>query len=345
VAKQPTILIRADASHAIGTGHVMRCLALAQAWLDAGGQASLVASELPDSLADRLKASGVSVTHSTASPGSCDDARNLAAHGSQIDAEWMVIDGDRFGCDFLEAIRSAGFRILLIDDFANRPSFPADIIVNPNFGADPKKYRRCDSRVQLLTGPSYALLRREFQRHFNRCVREPGHRILISMGGSDPENMAPRIVAAISDCSDLQVTGVAGSAYTDKKNLLQKTIPAVRWVFDAQEMAGLMVESDIAITAAGGTLWELLCTGCAVLSFSRDAGGADILERLAKRGVVVNLGNVSGFDPVMLCSAVRELASSVSEREHMAKEGQALVDGLGAKRVMDAVKRANAGTI
>jgi UDP-2,4-diacetamido-2,4,6-trideoxy-beta-L-altropyranose hydrolase len=321
----------------------MRCLALAQAWQDVDGQASLIAAELPDSLGDRLRGNGVSVTRITATPGASDDARNLVAHGSQIDAEWIVIDGDRFSCDFLEFVCNAGFRVLLIDDFANRPSFPANIIVNPNLGANLEKYRRCDSGTQFLTGARYALLRREFQRHFNRRVREQGQGALIAMGGSDPENMASRIVAALSNCSDLQITVVAGSAYADKDQLSRT--PNVRLVFDAQEMADLMMESDIAITAAGGTLWELLCTGCAVLSFSRDAGGADILECLAKYGALINLGNMADFDPATLRSAVRDLASSVSERKRMAEKGQALVDGRGAKRVVEALKRTNPGAI
>src|SRR5260370_26639481 len=132
--KPSVLLIRADASLVIGTGHVMRCLAVAQAWQDAGGTANLAAAELPDALSPRLTAEGVTLSRVHAKPGGPEDAAETVAQAHRLRADWVVIDGDRFGSDFLETVLAPGFRVLLIDDFADRDSFSADLVVNPIFG-------------------------------------------------------------------------------------------------------------------------------------------------------------------------------------------------------------------
>lgn len=339
MAKQPSMLIRADASVAIGTGHVMRCLAVAQAWQDAGGEVILVASELPDSIQGRLAANNVSVLRIDAAPGSADDARCLITHACQLKPNWIVVDGDRFGDDFLKSIHDSGSRVLLIDDYADRPKFPADMIVNPNFGAEPEKYRSREFTAPVLAGPRYALLRREFQQPFQRQVRPRGDRILVTLGGSDPENLTLQIARTLATCSELQVTIVAGSAYANKPQLTKELGTRVKLIFDSQEMHQLMMEADIAITIAGGTLWELLSLGCAVLSYARTAGGAYLVNCLAKQGMIVDMGEISHFDSAKIVPGVRQIAESFSTRERMASQGQALVDGLGAKRVVEMLQQ------
>ena len=141
---------------------MMRCLALAQAWQDAGGTVNLAVAELPDALSPRVTAEGVSLSRIHATPGGSEDAAETVAQAHRLSADWVVIDGDRFGSDFLEKVRAAGFRVLLIDDFADRESFPADLIVNPDLD-DGEPYRKRGATARLLMGPSYVLLRREFR--------------------------------------------------------------------------------------------------------------------------------------------------------------------------------------
>lgn len=339
---KPKILIRADASFAIGTGHVMRCLALAQAWQDAGGCANLMAAELPDRLSVRLKDNQICVTPSEATPGSPEDARALIAYAVRQQIDWIVIDGDRFGCDYLESVCAAGFRVILIDDYADRPAFSAEMIVNLNFGADAASYRRRGFQGEVLSGPRYALLRREFQRRFHRNFGTKGNRVLVTLGGSDPENLTPRIVTALSTCSDLQLTVALGPASFIASPLEGNGGADVRVVVDASNMADLMMEADIAITVAGGTLWELMCCGCPVLCYTRTAGGSHLVNCLAEQGVIVDMGDLVRFDRATIVSAVREIVGSISARERMASQGRALVDGLGARRVVQAIRNFDA---
>jgi UDP-2,4-diacetamido-2,4,6-trideoxy-beta-L-altropyranose hydrolase len=339
--KPGALLIRADASLAIGTGHVMRCLALAQAWQDAGGTASLAVAVLPDALLPRVTSEGVSLCRVHAPQhGSPEDAAQTVAHARQLSAEWVVIDGDRFGSDFLAAVRAAGFRVLLIDDFADRESFPADLIVNPNLGEDGEPYRRRGATAPLLTGPAYVLLRREFKQGTPAGeIRQPGNRILVTLGGSDPENLTPQIAGALSSCPDLQVTVIVGAGYDNAEELGKLNAANLRVVTNPPNMAQIMKEHDQAIIAAGGTLWELLAMGCAVLSYSRNIVQARVVQTLAQRGAVIDMGETRHFDPAKLAASVKELVNSRLARERMTSLGRVLVDGLGPKRVVEAAWR------
>ena len=337
------LLIRADASVAIGTGHMMRCLALAHAWQDAGGQASFAVGEMPDALASRFVSEGGELLRIRAIPGSPQDAVETVAQAHRLRADWVVVDGDRFRSDFLADVQAGGLRVALIDDFADREFFPANLIVNPNPGVDEKIYRQRAFLGPLLAGERYVLLRREFRQSTERVeFREKNPRILVTLGGSDPENLTPRIAEAFMAWPGLQVTVVAGPGY-NKLNELQKTrADNYRVVHNPSNMGELMCNSDLAVIAAGGTLWELLAVGCVVLSYSRNPVQARVVRDLAGRGAVVDMGETRSFEPAKLLSAIRELVSSSGRCLKMAKLGRALVDGLGATRVVEAILRSGA---
>jgi UDP-2,4-diacetamido-2,4,6-trideoxy-beta-L-altropyranose hydrolase len=340
--KPGVLLIRADADLAIGTGHVMRCLALAQTWQDSGGMVGFAVAELPDALLPRVNAEGISVSRVHASPGGLEDARETIAQARRMRADWVAIDGDRFGSGFLGTVRSSGVRVLLIDDFADRESFPADLIVNPNLDDDGEPYRKRGATVPLLMGPAYVLLRREFREGAEKKeIRQTGKRILVTFGGSDPENLTPKIANAIAIRSDLDITVIVGAGYDkDKADELRKLNASnLRVVFNPADMAQFMRDSDQAIIAAGGTLWELLSMGCAVSSYSRNIVQTRVVEALSHRGVVVDMGETSHFDPAKLALSVQELVDSRFARERMTNLGRTLVDGLGTIRVVEAAKQ------
>ncbi len=321
----------------------MRCLALAQTWQDAGGAASLVVGELPDALSPRVAAEGISLMRVQGVPGGDGDAAETIAHARRLDAAWVAIDGGRFGGDFLQTVRAGGFHVLLVDDFANRQSFSADLILNPNLDEDGEPYRKRGVTAPLLLGPSYVLLRREFWKAAQeRKIRRTGNRILVTLGGSDPEKLTPKIADALARCSDLEVTVIAGAGYDKARELQELNASNLRVVINPPSMAPFMKEHDQAVIAAGGTLWELLSMGCAVLSYSRNIVQAGVVQALSHRGAVVNLGDTQHFDPAKLASLVRELADSQPARERMMTLGSSLVDGKGAMRVVEEMQRLGA---
>ena len=321
----------------------MRCMALAQAWQEAGGAAALAAAELPLELSPRVTAEGIALSRIHAAPGSLADATETAALAHSLAADWVVIDGDRFGSDFLRTVGAAGLRVLLVDDFANRDSFPADLIVNPNVDDNEDQYRKRGVTAQLAMGPAYVLLRREFREDPPKSeIRSAGNRILVTFGGSDPENLTPSIARALARCSDLEVTAVAGAGYRNVQELQTLQASNLRVVVNPPNMAELMRNSDQAVIAAGGTLWELLSVGCAVLSYSRNVVQAGVIQALAHRGIVVDMGETRNFEAEKLVTSVKELVDSPTVRERMTSLGHTLVDGRGAARVVETMQRLGA---
>src|SRR5262245_33865261 len=111
------LLIRADASASIGTGHVMRCLALAQAWSRTGGSVSLAAAEITSALQARLLQEGFETLHLNVEPGGKQDATSTIEAACRQNADWIVVDGYHFGGEYQCIITAAGIHMLFVDDY------------------------------------------------------------------------------------------------------------------------------------------------------------------------------------------------------------------------------------
>ncbi len=331
-----TLLIRADASPEIGTGHVMRCLALAQAWQDQGGKAIFVMAQATPAVHARLAEGGFEQACVPADTGTREDADYVAEAFRTHQADWIILDGYRFDLEYQQRIKLGGMKLLLIDDFGTAGQHCADLILNQNYGATDAQYR-CGSGTRLLLGPDYAVLRREFRSWlgWSRPVCSSTSGLLVTLGGSDPDGLTARVVSG-GGVSGFPVKIVLGGSIRE--------IPAMEnsseiEVFrDPNDMAKVLANSDMSVICAGGTLWECLFMQCATLSYARDEFQQSILERLQSQGVVRYLGRVESFDAGKLAEAVEQISSSEQQRIGMASGGRRLVDGRGVERVLGVMR-------
>jgi UDP-2,4-diacetamido-2,4,6-trideoxy-beta-L-altropyranose hydrolase len=259
------LLLRADASHEIGVGHVMRCLALAQAWQDAGGEVALLSATLPASLRERLQCERlrlIALDSAAATLADADETRRLALAAG---ATWVVVDGYGFGPDYYEYLRAGGLQVLALDDMAHQERYPVDVLLNQNLSASLNTYAgKIGDATELLLGPHHSLLRREF-RAASEKARGPLHtprRVLVSFGGGDAENFTARILASLvaSGRVDLEVVVLAGAANPHVASLHARaaTAPfACEVRVSVENVAEVMAWADAAITAGGSTVWEL----------------------------------------------------------------------------------------
>jgi UDP-2,4-diacetamido-2,4,6-trideoxy-beta-L-altropyranose hydrolase len=170
-------LIRADANSVIGTGHVMRCLALAQAWQDAGGTVAFACTDMPDSLLQRLWTERCEVHRFESAPASSREANDLQETlriANVVRPQWLVLDGYDFGPNYQLALRDSRWRLLFIDDDWRHERYHADILLNQNVGATAALYASRKVGARLLLGCQYALLRRDFRARPQPAARGGG---------------------------------------------------------------------------------------------------------------------------------------------------------------------------
>jgi UDP-2,4-diacetamido-2,4,6-trideoxy-beta-L-altropyranose hydrolase len=343
--KLAPLLIRADADVAMGTGHVMRCLALAQAWQDAGGRVVFAFAEATDSVRARISSEGMDAVAIEAKAASVDDAQRTRELAQRNGADWVALDGYHFDADYRDELRSVGQKLLLLDDEGIAARCSADIILNQNSDAVEEMYPCREQHTRLLLGTHYALLRREFLpwRTWKKEISRSASQLLVTMGGSDPDNLTNTVIQALSGITTggLRATVIAGGSnpHFDSLRGSVSNSSAIRLEASASNMPELMAQTDLAIIAGGGTLWELLYMSCPVMSFSRNAVQSRILKDLHEREVVHHLGDPREVTLATLARTISELAASFDQRAAMAEAGRRVVDGEGARRVCEIMMR------
>ena len=213
-----TLLIRADASVSIGTGHIMRMIALGQAWQAQGGEAHFFCAEITPALEQRLASEGFHLSRIHSPLGSQEDLSEtilLISETLQADGQnaRVVLDGYHFGAEYQLGIKAAGFKLLVVDDYGHADFYHADWVLNQNISACEELYAKRSPATKLLLGPKFAMLRKEFlaYKSWQRETAPVAKKILVTLGGSDPDNVTLKVIQALIDL-DLHVKVVIGGS-------------------------------------------------------------------------------------------------------------------------------------
>jgi UDP-2,4-diacetamido-2,4,6-trideoxy-beta-L-altropyranose hydrolase len=333
-------MIGAECGIQIGTGHVMRCLALAQSWKRSGGSVTFLLPEGSPGIEARIRSEGF--LFEALAPGQFADAVvNRVLHSKQRAA---VLDGYGFGAHEQTTLSKAGIAVLTVDDYGHATEYPVRWVLNQNAHARSEMYVRRADNTRLLLGPAYALLRDEFLPWlgWKRSIPEKASRILITIGGSDPDNLSVRILESIAllGHADLQVVLVVGSSNPHFQSLQSATkrLPLrVRIVRSAVDMPALMAWADAAISGAGGTSYELCYMGLPSLLFVIAENQRHVAEHLSDLSAAVHAGATHDFNSQRFAEELCRLIEAQDQRQSMSHSARALVDGLGADRVRAAL--------
>jgi UDP-2,4-diacetamido-2,4,6-trideoxy-beta-L-altropyranose hydrolase len=335
------LLIRADASAEIGTGHVMRCLALAQAWQAGGGSVYFI-GEITGALESRLRDEGITLHALESTPGKKNDALETARKAQAVGAPWVVVDGYHFDGLYQRRLREEGVRVLLLDDYGHADHYDADLVLNQNIDAEATLYDSKSEHTELLLGPRYALLRKEFWswREPRRTPQPKAGRVLVTLGGADPDNCTEMVVRALSRLNreDLRCTVVIGGSNPNERSIAaaaKRTDVSVGLRSDVSDMASLMAEHDVAVSAGGSTCWELAFLGVPNVILVLADNQRGIAEGLDEAGTAINLGWHESVEASAIRDHVESLLTHEKRRLRMAQAAQTLVDGKGAGRVLD----------
>lgn len=337
----------------LGSGHVMRCAALARALRRTGARAVFLGVEGHGSLLGWLRDDGfeaVALPSPPPQPGeesppwsidAAADARRTRSALTALDPapDWIVVD--HYGLDAVweRAVRTSGTRLLAIDDLADRPH-DADVLVDPNLQARPDRYRALvPPRCKVLLGPRYALMRPEFAAspvHQERA-RRPLRRVLACMGGTDPLDALGTVLDAWSllpaPRPALDIAVGAASPNLDALRAHCAGLADVELHVQTAEMAALMARADLLIGSAGSISWERCSLALPALMGTTADNQRSNLALLARARTGIALGDWAAVDADMLAQWVQRLARRPGLVARMAARAGRLVDPRGAERV------------
>ncbi|WP_312485913.1 UDP-2,4-diacetamido-2,4,6-trideoxy-beta-L-altropyranose hydrolase [Stutzerimonas nitrititolerans] len=361
------VVFRADASLQMGTGHVMRCLTLADALTAAGARCEFICRTHPGNLLDLIRSKGY-IAHelsirqgmSGAGVSGCktESGEHASAHShwlgasqaedaaacvpilAELQPDWLIVDHYALDVRWEQALKPHYRRLMVIDDLADRPH-ACDLLLDQTYGRQDEDYRAwVPNDCQILCGSQYALLRPEFAARrpysLQRRVRPQLRQLLISMGGVDKDNATGRVLEALRDCplpGDCRITVVMGSTAPWLKEVKQQTL-SLPWpsqvLVGVSDMARLMADSDLAIGAAGATSWERCCLGLPTAMVVLAENQRCIAQALSNNGAA-QLIPITGLEsqPIITNRLInpRTLSS-------MSLAAAAVTDGLGAERVI-----------
>ncbi len=302
-------------------------------------------AEITKTLEEQIEAIGFPLEKTTTALGSQPDLQRTVSvltdstRGNSACA--VALDGYQFKADFQLGLKNAGCRLLVMDDFGHSDFYHADFVLNQNISARPDLYGKRGNNTELLLGPRYALLRPEFleSRAQTREIPRRAQRLLVTMGGADPDNVTLKVIEALHD-SGFDVRVVVGGSnphlpvLRQAANAASKGATSVELVINASNMPELMRWADIAIAAGGSTSWELAFMGLPTLFVILADNQKESTLELERHGFGVCLGEQAKLGKDRLRGAIEALSGDHERRMAFATRGRQIVDGLGADRVV-----------
>jgi UDP-2,4-diacetamido-2,4,6-trideoxy-beta-L-altropyranose hydrolase len=348
------IAFRVDATSQIGSGHFMRCLTLADELKKQGVQVCFVSLNLPAHLNDMLVTKGmeyVALSDDVAQEPSNDLAHSYwlgisQAQDSQATIQaladhiwdWIVVDHYALDERWENAVRGSAKQLMVIDDLADR-MHDCDLLLDQNFYADMQtRYSgKVPAHCQLMIGPRYALLRKEFRKLREQIKPHTGEvkRILVSFGGVDADNYTSQAIDALVAMKSARYVDVVIGEQHPYLGQIQETCIAHGYVCHVQtkRMAELMAEADLSIGAGGSAMWERCCLGLPAIIFCIAENQRKQIADASEAGLLY--APISGKN---LINTIRHHTNGLLENPALlkliSKAEMEMVDGKGVTRIV-----------
>jgi UDP-2,4-diacetamido-2,4,6-trideoxy-beta-L-altropyranose hydrolase len=350
------VFFRVDASLQMGTGHVMRCLTLAQMLKENGSDVGFICRKHEGNLIDKIRLSGFNVNELEVLEEVKVD--NKLAHYShwlgatqQQDADdcidilkaeksdWLIVDHYALDEQWQKRIKPCYEKLMVIDDLADR-KHQCDILLDQTFGRQQEDYFAfVPEDCELLLGSQYALLRPEFAKlreySLKRRTKPEFKQLLVNMGGVDADNITEQILEELKKCnlpSDINITVVMGESAPHLESVKARAdaLPyKVEVKVDVDNMAEIMANADMAIGAAGSTTWERCCLGLPSIQIVIARNQNIVAELLARKKAIKLLEEIE-----QLSDMIEYATSWMKKITNVAKQ---VSDGLGSSKVLNRI--------
>ena len=362
------IAFRTDASLHMGTGHIMRCLTLAEALKDQGAECHFISREHPGHMLEAIRQRGFTLSVLPAGSSGCqavtDQGETALTHAGwlgcswQTDAEqcrvileqnqpdWLVVDHYALDQRWETTLQPYYRQLMVIDDLADR-SHLCDLLLDQTFGRSPDDYRPwVPAGCTLLCGSQFALLRPEFaglrQYSLRRRENPQMEHLLITMGGIDKDNATGQVLESLSNSAlpkNCRITVVMGASAPWLAEVRQQS-EQLPWPTEVRvnisDMAQLMADSDLAIGAAGSTSWERCCLGLPTLMVVLADNQREIAFGLERASAAIALDQHNGDQfAVELKNAIVKLVTNKIAFINLSHAASNVTNGCGTNLVAD----------
>jgi len=325
----PRIAIRVDGYDAIGRGHIIRCLALAEELKRLNSTIDFYLY-LDDLAENQIYQAGFSVTRLADEA----DVEVLIQQFGDKTYDIFINDFGRANEPYLQRISQLVPYVVQIDIHRDM-SLPVNLIVNGGIYAlslEPmaQKYQR-----DTLLGARYNLLRPEFGLPFERSIRKRIKTILIALGASDIHKISQPVILQMHRLvPEAMIHLVLGTNYHPVLEQID-TLPYVHLHQHTNQMRELMLSSDIAIASGGVTLYELAATGTPSVIITQAENQVLQTEKFYKHSAIADFFSAKGYSDARLEEATSKLLRDVNYRKDLSEKMREIVDGRGASRVAE----------
>lgn len=329
------IYIRTDMNGTIATGHVMRCLAIADALKKRGEDVCFLLAD--DSAIPLLKKRG----YEYCILGTI--WSNMESELPQLDAliperniSKLLVDSYQVTPRYLSWLRDRTWTAY-IDD-VNAFFYPVNgLICYANYWKN-FDYEKRYTKTELCMGMDYVPLREAFQGCASKKIRKQVENVLLLSGGSDPYDMIRRIVRTISGPIDARIDVICGAYYPHYEAVCMEYQQQENIFFHqaVSNMEEYMKNADIAISAGGTTLYELCACGTPVISYSMADNQLDNVRQFEADGLIPYAGDArETLVEEQIASILQQCARDTGWREERSCRMQQMIDGNGAMRIAD----------
>ena len=345
------VVFRVDASLQMGTGHVMRCLTLAQVLKENGSNVKFICRKHKGNLIDKIRSSGFVVHELEVFKEVKFDNKLLhfywlgATQRQDADdcidilkvekSNWIIVDHYALDEQWQKRLKPYYEKLMVIDDLADR-KHQCDILLDQTFGRQQEDYSaRIPRGCELLLGSKYALLRPEFAKwraySLERRSKPEFKQLLINMGGTDPDNITGKVIERLQTAKlpkDVEITIVMGKTAPHLARVITgaNKLPYRSEVkVDVDNMAELMANADIAIGASGATTWERCCLGLPTIQ---------LITAYNQEFIASKLNKINAIKLVKIDNVIENLENFQYWMQSTGENASKVTNGSGIKRIL-----------
>lgn len=339
------IVFRLDSSNLIGSGHVMRCLALAGVLRERQAKVSFICRKLAGDSIPIIKQNRFDLIELMDVPNVQweSDAKETLSYLKHMEKpDWLFLDHYNLDIKWEKEVRPYVKQIAVIDDLANR-DHDCDLLIDQNYYD--KRVCRYSNRVPKsctkFIGPLYALLRLEFKeaRPFLKTRSGKVQQLLVFLGGNDSGNVTSLVLSAIEEIpllNDKEIHVVVGSSNPNRDKIREKCErKGYHYYCQINNIATLMAKSDLAIGAGGLSTWERSCMGLPSLVVSLAYNQDVLIDNALSTNIFEYAGQADNLHYTTFKKQLLELILNPGKLRTMSANGLNLVDGLGSDRIAD----------